>query len=251
MRNDTRAQKIRDLLVISGPGDTVMVIGCDACGGVGPKELDAVNVPAYITGRFTSRVALMEVLASGAAPVALVSNLCCEPDPTGIEITRGLTDELTESGLLDDVAITGSSEKNIPCSQTALGVTVIGLARRGDLRFGRSSKGDEIVCIGFPKVGSEVRLGDPDIADVTLLKRVLELEGVHEVVPCGSRGVLHEVSEIAAATGLEVQLCEQACIDVRKTAGPGTCLVASVESSLSSRLDALLRKPVVQVGWLR
>lgn len=251
MGREVKVQRVRDLLVIHGMGDKLTVVGCDSCGGIGPKELDTVNVPAYFTGRFTSRVALMEVIASGAAPVALVSNLCCEPDPTGNEVTRGMMDELAESGLLSKVTVTGSSEKNVQCLQTGLGITVIGFATRDAVRFGRSVKDDEIVCVGLPKVGQEVRLDDPEIADIPTLRRVLDMEGVHEVVPCGSRGVLHEVEEIAAACGLEAELREQTYLDLRKSAGPATCLVASVEPGLSSCLDVMLQRPVFHVGWLR
>ena len=54
---------------------SVMVVGCDAAGGIGPKPLDKVKVSGYTLGRFTARVALMEVLAVGASPICLVNTL--------------------------------------------------------------------------------------------------------------------------------------------------------------------------------
>lgn len=245
------SSRVRDLLVLPVGRDKVAVIACDSLGGIGPKERDVVQVPAYIVGRFTSRVALMEVLASGAVPAALVSTLCAEPDPTGIEVNRGIEDELAEAGLAGKVALTGSSEKNVSTEQTGLGITVIGFAAPSDLRFGRSSRNDDVVCIGAPKVGREVCLDDPEIVDTQILRLLLALPGVHEVVPAGSRGVAHEARELATSAGLALELRESPGVDLSKSAGPATCLVASVEPGLVDTLRGSLKKPVFNVGWLR
>ena len=158
-------EKVRDLTLLRLPGDLVLVIACDSAGGIGPKERDVVKVPGYVLGRFTARVALMEVLASGALPAVVVSTLSVEPEPVGREIMAGVEEEARESGLDPRRAVTGSSEKNTPTCQTGLGITAIGMAREDELRFGRSVRGDAVMCVGVPKVGDQVRLGDPDIAD--------------------------------------------------------------------------------------
>ncbi|HHY18163.1 MAG TPA: alpha-ribazole-5-phosphate synthase, partial [Firmicutes bacterium] len=56
------SSKYRDLTLVSLTEDCVLVIACDSAGGIGPKELDSVKVPGYVLGRFTARVALMELL---------------------------------------------------------------------------------------------------------------------------------------------------------------------------------------------
>ncbi|MEX0975446.1 MAG: alpha-ribazole kinase [Bacillota bacterium] len=243
--------RVRDLLVLPVARDKVAVIGCDSSGGIGPKERDVVKVPAYIVGRFTSRVALMEVLASGAIPAALVSTLCAEPDPTGIEVKRGIADELVEAGLAGEIALTGSSEKNVSTEQTGLGITVIGFAAPSDLRFGMSLRDDDVVCIGVPKVGREVYLDDPEIVDTQTLRLLLALPGVHEVAPAGSRGIAHEARELATSAGLALELRESPGVNPSKSAGPATCLVASVEPGFMDTLSGSLKKPVTNVGWLR
>ncbi|MGE5579300.1 MAG: AIR synthase related protein [Bacillota bacterium] len=246
--------RVRDLLLLQvAPGRTA-VIGCDSCGGIGPKPRDAVRVPAYTVARFTARVALMEVAASGATPAALVSTLCSEPDPVGLEVARGIADELAEAGLDRTVAVTGSSEKNVPTEQTGLGVTVIGFANEAELRFGRSLAGDHVVCVGVPKVGPEVFLGDPDIADLPLLWRLLKMREVHEVVPAGSRGVIHEARELAASGGFSLELCSPPGIDLRKSAGPATCLVVTIEPGTIAGHGAVAKlsgRPLYHVGCLR
>ncbi len=245
------SRKIRDVLILPISAGKTLVIGCDSSGGIGPKQRDAVRVPAYVVGRFTSRVALMEVMTSGAIPAALVDTLCAEPDPVGIEVGRGIADELAEVGLTGLVEVTGSSEKNVPTEQTGVGITVIGVVRPSDLRYGRSTPGDEVICIGIPKVGWEVRLDDPDITDLPLLKRLLALPGVHEVAPGGSRGIIHEARELAALGRFEVEIGESPGVDLCKSAGPATCLVASVEPGVSNVIASTLAKPVFHVGWLR
>lgn len=243
-------RRVRDLLILQ-VGGPLLVIGCDSCGGVGPKERDVVRVPSYIVGRFTSRVALMEVMASGASPVCLVDTLCCEPDPAGAEVLRGIEDELAAAGLAGRVEVTGSSEKNIPVVQTGVGVTVIGVAAGGGLRLGTSERGDEVVCAGASKVGSEISLDDREIADIPALSRLMGAREAHEVVPAGSRGILHEARELAASSGLSFVAVEPPPVDLLKSAGPATCLVATVEPGASKRLADALNKPVFHVGWLR
>jgi len=244
-------QKVRDLVLIRGTGGQVAVVACDSAGGIGPKDLDVVRVPGYVLGRFTSRVALMEVLASGAVPAVLVSTLCAEPDPVGLDVTRGIIDELQASGLQDRVTITGSAEKNIATRQTGLGITVIGFAGSDELRLGASARDDEVLCVGVPKVGTEVRLEDTELADTASLTRLLGVIGVHEVVPAGSRGILHEAGELARHSGLSFRAAASPAVDVRKSAGPATCLVVSAVPGLRVALASMLSKPVFHVGWLR
>ncbi len=64
------------------------------------------------------------------------------------------------------MAVTGSTEENIATSQTGIGIAAIGIAERSELRLGRASVGDALVCIGVAKVGNEVTLDDPEIVDL-------------------------------------------------------------------------------------
>lgn len=106
-----------------------MLIATDAAGGIGPKMMDTVQAPAYVLGRFTARVALMEVIAGGGRPIAVIDACCVEPVPTGQEILRGILDEAALAGLTPE-AVTGSFEKNVVTVQTGLGVTALALAER-------------------------------------------------------------------------------------------------------------------------
>ena len=84
------SKRCRDLSIIAIGEEKVLVIACDCAGGIGPKAGDAIKVSAEIIGRFTARVALMEVLAIGAEPISLVNTLSVEYNPTGKGIIEGM-----------------------------------------------------------------------------------------------------------------------------------------------------------------
>ena len=47
--------KNRDVEVISLGGDQCMVVACDSCGAVGFKDLDVIQMPPSVVGRYTAR----------------------------------------------------------------------------------------------------------------------------------------------------------------------------------------------------
>ncbi|HYF94096.1 MAG TPA: AIR synthase related protein [Symbiobacteriaceae bacterium] len=232
--------KHRDLTVIDLPGGTKVLIACDALGGIGPKEHDAVPAEAHVVGRFGARVALMEVIAAGGRPVALVDNCCVEPDPTGAEILRGIRDEAALAGLGSD-QITGSFEKNVPTCQTGLGITALAISER---ELPRALPGDLIVAVGLPKVGPEVALSDGEIADLPLAIGLAQNPDVHDLLPVGSRGIAAEAAEIAATAGLPIELLPpEAGWDLAKSAGPATCCLAAIAPAVLPALALTLDRP--------
>lgn len=239
----------RDLTLVDLPGGGRLVIACDAAGGIGPKECDAVRVPGYVVGRFTARVALMELLAAGARPLHLVNSTCVEPEPTGREILRGICDEAALAGLSPD-QINGSFEKNIPTVQTAVGVTAIGYLP-ADQPLRKARHGDVVIAIGRPKVGGEVRLDDPELPDLTLVRRLAGAPLVHDLLPVGSRGIGAETLELAASAGLKVQWAPaEEGFPRDKSAGPVTCLLAAAAPSALHALALTLTQPWAVVAQL-
>lgn len=229
-----------------------MVIGCNSAGGIGPKPLDRVKVDGYTLGRFTARVALMEVLSTGAKPICLVDTLSVEPDPLGLEIIKGVKDEAKEAGLDPTLAVTGSSEKNIPVEQTGIGVTVIGIAEKGLLRIGLSKPKDVVMAIGLPFVGNEVvfREKEGKIADISDLLKLLGLDFIHEIIPVGSEGIAREIGIVAKESSLEFGLVEQLKLGVKKSAGPATVILASLPEFKLTELKRAINKPINIVGHL-
>ena len=118
----------RDVLLFKLDRRRVMVVSCDSAGGIGPKALDRVRVDGRTVGKFTARVALMEALSVGADPICLANSLTVEPKPTGIQIIKGIRDEVRHARLDSRIVMMQSTEKNVSVSQTGVGVTVVGMA---------------------------------------------------------------------------------------------------------------------------
>ena len=220
----------RDVSFIELNEDLYLAVACDSCGGIGEKERDVVRVPPYIVGRFTTRVALMEILSVGAKPKTLTAAICNEPDPTGKGMLIGIKDELKD--LSPNLPITISTEKNMKTCQTGLGITIIGLVEKESLRINETKAGDKLYCVGMPKVGNEISLDDPEIANSLLVKELLEIPAVHAIIPVGSKGLKGEAEMLASFLGLELEWNKNLLIDIQKTAGPATCVLVTCPAEL-------------------
>lgn len=238
----------RDLSVFEINKNQVMVVGCDSAGGIGPKPLDKVKVSGYTLGRFTARVAIMEVLAVGAKPVCMTNTLGVEPDPTGFEIVKGIKREL-KLAQLNSLTLIGSTEKTIGVEQTGIGMTVVGLASKTKLRIGLSKPGDLIVAVGQPSVKDEVLPAEKKglIADLTDLIKLMDCDFVHEAIPVGSHGLLHEVKVLSQDCGLHYDLSLKE-IDARKSAGPATAILVTVSKNALNQLLSIITKPTKVIG---
>ena len=242
----------RDVRLFRLDRTRVLVLSCDSSGGIGPKPLDRVRVDGYTVGRFAARVALMEALAVGAEPICLANTLTVEPNPTGIEIIKGIRGEVRYARLDSRIVMCGSTEKNIPVRQTGVGVTVVGIAAGRSLRIGRCTPGDALVAIGLPHVGGEVILGDKErrIADTRDVCTLLSLHLVHEIIPVGSQGILHEARMIAEDSDLRFTLARGLKLDVRKSAGPATVALCACPHPYLGELSRVIEKPVNLIGTL-
>jgi len=239
----------RDVSVFEVSDDSVMVVGCDSSGGIGPKPLDKIKVSGYTLGRFTARVVLMEVLAVGALPICLTNTLGVEPDPTGLEILEGIKSEVQLVRLGYRLVITGSMEKNVPVNQTGIGVTVVGLASKNELKLGLSQPGDSLVAVGIPSVKNEVLAAERQrkIADLDDLLKLMGCGFVHEVIPVGSEGILREANVLAHDSGLQLKL-EENEVETKKSAGPATVILTSISKTNVKKLSGVIDKPLHVIG---
>jgi len=250
-RSFPRIQTNRDVLILRTGSDEVLVVACDSAGGIGPKALDKVPASGKLVGKLTARVALMEILAVGASPICIATTLSVEPHPIGGLIIEGIEEELKGVGL-SSIHRVFSSEKNIPVEQTGLGVTVLGVSRRGMLRVGCSRPGDFVVAVGMPCFGSEVVRNSKlqRIAETKDVLRLAEKGYVHEMIPAGSGGLLAEAEILARDSKLRLRLSQQREVDVLRSAGPATALVCSVAPSGCDDILSEFKKPVSEVGVL-
>ncbi|GAB6154369.1 hypothetical protein JCM17380_31190 [Desulfosporosinus burensis] len=223
----------RDVEVVSLNKAQYLVASCDSCGAIGMKELDTYQVPWSITGRLTTRVALLEVLSTGAVPKLMTVAISNEPYPTGDEIIKGVNDELEAAGL-ETLPMAISTEKNMTTQQTGLGISVIGVAEKNKLRIGTAQSGDDVYCLGLPKVGSELNNPeDPEIVQVKALQFLLEISSIHDIISVGSRGIRLEAELLASTINKRLHVDSTCPLDLDKSAGPSTCLIFSSSALLS------------------
>lgn len=239
----------RDVEVVSLDQNRCLVAACDSCGAVGSKEFDAVKVSPYIVGRFTARVVLLEILATAAKPLLLTVASANEPHPTTAGILEGVNDELKDSNL-PDLPAAISSEKNMPTKQTGLGISVIGLCQKESLRIATSRPGDDLYCLGLPKVGSEVAdPDDPEIIRGKCLQTLLASPGVHDIIPVGSHGIRGEAELIAAHIGSRFEPETNLKLDLDKSAGPSTCLIFACVPEIAP--PDFQPTPLVKIGRIQ
>lgn len=243
----------RDVEVVSINQTQYLVASCDSCGAIGMKDLDVIKIPWSITGRFTTRVALLEVLSTGAVPQLITAAISNEPHPAGDEILEGVKEELESAGLTLPIAI--STEKNMPTKQTGLGISVIGVVEKNKLRIATAQAGDDVYCLGFPKVGPEINnANDPEIVQVKTIQVLLGISSIHDIVPIGSRGIRCEAEQLAASVNSRLRIDINCTFDLNKSAGPSTCLIFSSSLSLLEVLDLAFSSfpnlPLTRIGEL-
>lgn len=217
--------KGRDVEVTPVNNFQSIVMACDSSGAIGNKELDVIKVHPYLVGRLTARVALYEVISTGAEVKMLSAAISNELHPTGEGILLGIEDELNSIGLFE-LPIAISTEKNFNTKQTGLGVTVVGICNTDSLRICKSEPGDSVYCIGLPKVGNEIMgADDKEIIQPYLLSNLLKIHGIHDIIPIGSKGIMGEIQMLSKNINCSFLLENEDNLDLYKSAGPSTCAI--------------------------
>lgn len=242
----------RDALIKPLFGSRFLVVGCDSSGAVGSKTWDLIKVEGEVLGKFIVRTALMEVLAVGAKPLCVACGLGVEPDPSGNRILDGVRTEMRKAGLDPESDLVVSTEKNFQTNQTGIGVAAVGIAQKRKLLVGKSKKGDIAVGIGLPSVGLEVLENEREgaIADLDDLLRLLSLDFVHGIIPAGSRGILKEAEVLAMESKLQLMLCGNPPVNLYKSAGPSTVLIATMRKNHFEEIKAMFKKPAYIIATL-
>ena len=225
----------RDLTILTVAGDNCLVIACDSCGAIGVKAGDVFKIPPRYAAKFTARVALTEVICSGALPVTITNGVSCEMNPTGEETILGIRDELENAGITD-IELTGSTEENFTTSMTALAITVVGVSKESELKFGLANTGDKLFLMGSPCMGTEVDLESKGFYNE--IRKLLPLPEVKEIVPVGSKGIAYEAEMLANLHGMVFKPYKTE-IDLSKSAGPSTCLLVLCAEHFTQRMSEI------------
>lgn len=239
-----------DVSIIKVPTGHAIVAGSTSSGAVGPKVMDKVKVDGKILGKFLARVALMDVTATGAFPLLLSVTLGVEKDPTGNQIIEGIKREARVLGLDPNQVLLENTEDNFETLQTGAGLTVIGFANEDELRLGKTCPGDLVVAIGKPKVGDEVIPAEAkgEIADLKNVVQLSQKRYVHDIVPVGTFGIANDARMMAFGVGRQLKLIDVQGLDLSKSAGPATVILASVDKEKLEELTSLISKPINVIG---
>jgi len=209
---------MRDAIFFPINQEEMFVITSDNSGGVGRKEQDIVKADYDLVGYYSFRVSVMECMAVGAQPIAVVlQNFCGDDswDPLVRGIQRGLQElEMTH------IPITGSTESNFSLCQSAVGMLVIGRK----FKNGQTIIDDKsMALIGLPLVGEEVLSQTDAVVPLSVFKKICTMGDVI-VWPVGSKGVLHELERMMPGRGNIARSCG---IDVLKSGGPSTSFLVA------------------------
>lgn len=195
----------------------------------------------------------MDVTATGAFPLLISATLGVEKDPTGNQILDGIRKETRLLGLDPNQVLLENTEDNIETVQTGVGLTVVGFANEAELRLARTCPGDKIVAIGRPKVGEEVIPAEAhgEIADLRNVGQLVQRRYVHDIAAVGTFGIAAEARMMAYGVGRQLKLFDVEGLDLNKSAGPATVVLASVDPERVEDLKDLIPKPVNVIGEIQ
>ncbi|WP_408006363.1 ATP-binding protein [Pseudalkalibacillus sp. A8] len=221
---------MRNAVIVPFNEDENLIMTSDNCGAIGEKDRDKVEVPYEIVSYYSFRVAVMECMAAGGEPISVnLHNFC------GNEAWRSLVKGV-EKGLseleMDQVVITGSTESNFSMEQSAIGIVVTGRGAPTEMEVPFEEL--QVAVIGSPLVGSEVIEQNQKVASLSVFKRLLLLDDLY-VWPVGSKGILHELSQMNSRW-VSPDLHIDSDLDLTKSAGPSTCLIVLYPPELDSHI---------------
>ena len=239
-----------DVSILKIPTGHAIVAGSTSSGAVGPKELDKVKVDGQVLGKFLARVALMDVITTGAFPLLLSLTLGVEKQVTGATIAEGVSREARSIGLDPQQVLLENTEDNFQTVQTGAGLTVVGLANENELRLGKTLPGDLIVAVGRPKVGEEVIAAEArgEIADLRNVAQLCQCRYIHDISAVGGFGIASEAKMMAYGVGRQLKLWEKQVLDLNKSAGPATVVLVTMDRERLEDLTSLISKPINVIG---
>lgn len=231
---------MRDVLCVPLDEENELVLATDCSGGIGLKQDDVVNVPYDVVAYYGARVAWMELMSIGATPKAFVLQNFVNDDAWHA-LVAGVQQAMEELQL--SLPITGSSESNMPLMQSAVGFVAVGTVRKAEKRINVTPTGACWAVIGEPLVGEAVIQKKDRIIPLSLFRTLLQLDGVYEIIPVGSKGIWHEWKLVHGERPLRCSL------PLHASAGPATCVLISYDRAQQHFLQSLagtLFHPIVK-----
>ncbi|MEO2597574.1 hypothetical protein ABHA15_13475, partial [Clostridium perfringens] len=111
--------------------------------------------------------------------------------------------------------------------------------------------GDSICLLGIPKVGQEVledinnNLGE--IVTFKDFKILMDNKDVKDILPIGSKGIIHEISELENSDKIRINLSYEGDY-LRKSAGPATALLFILRNNSLEDIKNKIKTPIMEIG---
>ncbi|MGM0420094.1 MAG: hypothetical protein ACQEQG_03785 [Bacillota bacterium] len=238
-----------DLAVVVSPGDEeqdIYLLSSDVTAGVGPGNADNIKLEAGLVTRFVMRVALLDLLAVGAEPVAVTLTTSL-PRSSWKELTTAVQASLTAWDCPQQIPLTGSSEDNFTAVQTTISITILGRVRPDQIRVIGSQPGHNLYLVGTPVSGEEVLDRQDGLVSWREMELLLDDPETVDIIPVGSKGARDRINRLIRLTDLEFISGEHPL--AYHSAGPATALVISSGQELQYYQDRI-EVPVYQLGSL-
>lgn len=239
-------KQYRDVTILHMGEGSSLVISCDSIGGIGEKKEDRVKAPPEIVGYYGARVALMEVIALGSTPLALINTLSVEMEGYGERILKGIRRAVSELPEEVVIPVTGSSEENFPMVQTALGITVIGNLEKNRVLPPITDGTEALYLVGLPKVGEEVLKDQGEILSMEDLYHLKNHPGIRDILPIGSKGIAHEL-KVLGISAEKVDQNKHPALDFYKSGGPSTSALVLMKKEGFKELENIIKAPIIEL----
>ncbi|MDR7235639.1 ATP-binding protein [Neobacillus drentensis] len=226
---------MRDIVTIPFNGVDSLIVACDNSGAIGMKEDDLVQVPYETVAYYAFRVAVMECIAAGGEPIAVLLHNFCGNEPWD-ELVSGIEKGISELKLFD-VRISGSTESNFSLLQSAVGLVVLGkksIAPTTEITYSNQLK---FAIIGRPLVGNEVIEHKEDVVPLSVFQEVSKVNDVM-IWPVGSKGILYEINQMFPSQEFSQEMIISN-VDILKSAGPSTCFLTVFRSDQEETIQKI------------
>ncbi len=217
-------ERFRDLLTFKTPLN--IVVACDSVGSIGSQQNDQIKVSSATSMHFALRVPILEIICAGAKPFLIVDTLTQDS-----EVSRPMIEEVIRIGAsigVDRKAITGSTEDNVPSTETGIGIVILGT--KDSSLTTRASSGDVVICVGLP-LSAPRDLLYPDHPEQIRIDEAQSLASsglISDAVPVGSKGISWEASEMARASDTEFIDYSNPGVSFTDSGGPSSCVLFAI-----------------------
>ncbi len=185
-------------------GTGLLLSSVDASASIGPLAKDKIPAKLEDVAYFVARTAIVELWTLNATVISLGIGTSCHHSYKGL-IVDGLGCLMGDIGIDPDVIY--SHENYVSSDITAISVFCSGTVTARDLVCRELKKGNLLHVFGSGYVRPDIRRHDTDIPDLNALRSLLREEtSIRQIVPIGSRGLMHCIGALEKCYSLTATL---------------------------------------------